>query len=87
MPINVTIHPSKNKYSITDIKRSIESKDGIRKVQSADKSLRKEVSFGKEIIDREKEREVNNKNYPYNSLKKSTQIPGRYHLTDRQDYP
>lgn len=36
---------------------------------------------------REREREVNDKNYPYNSLKRSTQIPGRYHLTYRQDYP
>ena len=36
---------------------------------------------------RERVREVNDKNYPYNSLKRSTQIPGRYHLTYRQDYP
>ena len=41
----------------------------------------------KNILSREREREVNNKNYPYNSLKRSTQIPGRYHLTYRQDYP
>ena len=41
----------------------------------------------KNNIYREREREVNDKNYPYNSLKRSTQIPGRYHLTYRQDYP
>ena len=33
------------------------------------------------------EREVNNRNYAFNSIKRSTQTRGGYHFSNQEDYP